>query len=549
MYDTLKKEKELKDTSFVVIDFETTGTASGNSRVIEIGLVLVENLKIKNTFHTLINPGSFIPPFITNLTGITNEDVEYSPCFEDIIHKITEFIGDSVIAAHNLPFDYAFLKKEYEFAREDLPANDSICTLKIARKLYPGLKSKSLGALVKHFRLRHKDVHRALGDATVTAKLLIKIIGELKEEFNISTLEELSSFQYPSALKRGYKLIKKKLAHDVELLPASPGVYLFKDRFNEIIYIGKAKALKSRVNNYFTSASGSKSKKIIRKASSLEHIKTNSELSALLAEAEMIKINNPVFNSQLKKYSQAYFVKVNLNHNFPDLSVTSVFDFDGNDYFGPFLNSDIAKTLVEITDRTFMLRECSEKEFNKKKKCYLKDIKRCLAPCEEMEQTEYMDELENVYKFLSGGNQDAVNRLLTKMKFLSEEKKYEEAAQIRDTVNLILNQLNRASILAEPVNKANVLIEVRNGSEKEKLLLVDGKLFIKDFPLDENSLFNSALEDYFNGSKQLIPELNKKHLERLKISLSWLVKNRSQVNILYLTDYVSERELTAAMRK
>ncbi|MBU0560045.1 MAG: hypothetical protein KKG93_10805 [Bacteroidetes bacterium] len=135
------------------------------------------------------------------------------------------------------------------------------------------------------------------------------------------------------------------------------------------------------------------------------------------------------------------------------------------------------------------------------------------------------------------------------MKFLSEEKKYEEAAQIRDTVNLILNQLNRASILAEPVNKANVLIEVRNGSEKEKLLLVDGKLFIKDFPLDENSHFNSALEDYFNGSKQLIPELNKKHLERLKISLSWLVKNRSQVNILYLTDYVSERELTAAMRK
>ncbi len=106
------KSISTKETEFVVLDFETTGTSAKHNRVIEVGIVLVKNLKIADSFQSFINPGSKIPPFITSLTGIKSEDVEDAPFFEEIVSEILDFIGDSVIVAHNLPFDYSFLKNE-----------------------------------------------------------------------------------------------------------------------------------------------------------------------------------------------------------------------------------------------------------------------------------------------------------------------------------------------------------------------------------------------------------------------------------------------------
>ncbi len=543
------KEKTFSETTFSVIDFETTGTSLPSSRAIELGIVRVENLEIVDTFQTFFNPGIFIPPFISQLTGIENDDLIDAPKFEDVAQQIKEFIEDTVLVGHNLQFDFAFLKSEFNHANIILPKLEQVCTLKLSRRLFPELKSKSLGSMAKHLRLRHKNVHRALGDATATAKILIKLITKLKEEHNSETINDIISFQSTPSVSKSFRLIKKKLIDDLASLPDSSGVYFFKDSKDKIIYIGKAKNLKKRVKNYFSASASRKAKKISRKAHRLGFAVTASELSALVLEAELIKIHKPQFNTLLKRYSQNYFIRVTLTHNFPDIKVSSNFDFDGNDYFGPYSNRITAKSLREIVDKTYLLRECTDKQLAKNKKCYLVDIKRCLAPCIDKNiTTAYKSELQNVYEFLEGKNQNAVNRLLNRMKDLSERQKYEEAAEVRDSVNLILNQLTRSSILAEPINQANVLIEVNDSQSVDYILFLEGKVFLKDYYIKEQDFFDVALDDYFDNTFHLLAGMEKKDLEKIKISLSWLVKNRNKVKVHYLKDYESKLELFTKLK-
>ena len=543
------KEITFSDATFSVIDFETTGTTPNKSRAIEIGIVRVENLKIVDTFQSLFNPGVYIPPFISQLTGIENDDLIDAPKFEDLAQEIKEFIDGSVLVGHNLQFDFTFLKSEFELAEIILPKLEQVCTLKLSRRLFSELKSKALGNMAKHLRIRHKNVHRALGDATVTAKILVKLIAKLKEEHNSEFLSDLVTFQNTPSVSNSFRLVKKKLIGDISNLPDTPGVYFFRDSKDKIVYIGKAKNLKKRVKNYFSSSASRKAKKIARKASRLGFAETKSELSALVLEAELIKVHKPQFNTLLKKYSQNYFIRAKNTHAFPDIKVTTNFDFDGNDYFGPYSNRITANSLKEIADKTFALRECTDKEFAKSKKCYLLDIKRCTAPCIDKSISEdYKSELENVYEFLEGKNQNAVNRLLNRMKDLSKRQKYEEAAEVRDTVNLILNQLTRSSILAEPINKANALVEIRGSLTTDYILFLEGKVFLKDYYIKEQDFFDVALEDYFDNTFHLLAGMEAKDLEKIKISLSWLVKNRTQVKIHYLKDYETKEELFTQLK-
>jgi excinuclease UvrABC nuclease subunit len=290
-----------------------------------------------------------------------------------------------------------------------------------------------------------------------------------------------------------------------------------------------------------------KAKKIVRRSSRLDKIETNSELTALVLEAELVKKYNPPMNSQLKKYSQNYFIHMNNEKKYPVPKVTSQFDFDGTDYFGPYNRGEIARSIVDIIHRTFSLRECTEKEFLKNRKCYLADIERCLAPCIFDVPEKYSEELNKAYEFLSGKNQHAIDRLLKKMKDFSEAKKYEEAAFLRDTVNMILNQLNKSSILAEPVNKANVLIKIKTRELIDYLLMIEGKVYIKNYPVDNEYNFKEAIEDYFSGTVKNEDHLTMQDLERMKISLSWMVKNRTMIELHYLKDYSSQTELWSNM--
>lgn len=537
-------EIPFEEAEYSVFDFETTGTSAHRDKVIEIGIVKIKQGKIVDTFSSFINPGRPVPFYITQITGITTTDVQDAPYFDEVYQQIKEFIGDTILTAHNLNFDYSFLKHECLNQELEVPDNNALCTLRLARRMYPQFPSKSLGNLVKQLKIRHRDVHRGLGDATATAKILLRMFKQLREEHDIDTISDLISFQKHSSSTEPYRIIKKKLLDDVVNIPGEPGVYFFKNAKEEIIYIGKAKMLKERLRNYFMSTAMRKSKEIVRKASGLGYQTTNTELTALIVEAELIKKHLPNQNKMLKKYPRSYFIKILFTHNFPSVEVSSTINFDGNNYFGPYPNRDTANSLKDIIDKTFLLRECSDKEFSKKRRCYLADIERCYAPCTETDiKPQYAEELDRVNDFLCGNNQSAVDRLLNRMKELSAKQKYEEAGQIRDVVNSILNQLNKSSILAEPINKANVLIEILGSGKNDYMLLLDGKMYLKNYILNEKDRFDDILNEFFSGDIQLIKDLTEKDLESLRIALSWLVKNRNRIKVHYLKDYQSVEQL------
>lgn len=534
--------KILPDTDFTVVDVETTGLSPTNNRIIEIALVKIRDGKILDNFHSFINPGREIPYYITQFTGITNDDVYDAPFFEEIADDILSFIGASILTGHNLSFDKSFLRRELlSLGREDI-LNKDLCTLKIARRLYPELPSKSLGAVCKYLGIRNKNSHRALSDAQATAKILFKMIDNLYKNFEITTLDKLLDFQKSPDIKKKLK-IKKSLAEDTSALPNAPGIYYFLNSKGNIIYIGKAKSLSERLRSYFLSASPRKAKKIVQQSSHLKIQITNSELTALLLESELIKEVNPRHNSQLKKYGNKYFLRIIKTHPAPSIDISNYFDFDGNDYFGLFVTRNKADVIREMIDKTFAIRECSDKEFSKNKKCFLAEIDRCFAPCENPNVTEYQKELEKVYEFLYGKNQFALNRLLCKMKNYSESLQFEKAAEIKSVIDLILAQTHKSSLLAEPVNSAKVLFEVNDKFGSDYLLLIDGKIFIKKYAIEKRDTFEQALDDFYAGTIQIDRSPSNEDLEKMKITLNWIIRNRNKVKIYYLKNYNSKQLL------
>ena len=544
-----KKENNIliKDSDFVVLDFETTGLSVKNSKVIEIGMVKIKKGEIVDTYSSFINPILPIPFQITLLTGITQEDIKDAPIFEELSYEILDFIGDATLVAHNAPFDYSFLKAEFKFAGIDISHLQIICTLKLAKRILPNLKSKSLSSLRKHYGILHKNVHRALGDANVTAKIFLRMIEQLEEDFGIKEKEQLLRFQNIPSKSLRTTMIKKSLMDDLSAIPDKPGVYFFIDKNGTVIYVGKAKSLKKRVRSYFLSTADIKTKKVVRLAKHIDFIETNTELTALLAETTFIKKYLPEINSLQKRYPQTYFIRINKSTPYPKLVSAGKFVPNGNDYYGPYTNRETVTKMIDIANKAFKIRECTEKEFKKKRICYLAEIGRCAAPCVNPDKKLYDNELKKVYDFLSGNNSEALKILLTRMKRYSDELQFEKAVELRDTVQLLLNQIQKTSVLSEPINKAECLITIDGANSSDYILFRRGKVFIKDNPTEHSDLFTDVLRGFFEGDIFTNEGITEKDLEYFKIILAWLNTHRSRIHIYYLKDYTSPEEIFAKM--
>jgi len=529
--------------SFCVLDVETTGLSPQYNNIIEVGIVRVKNLKIVEKYHSLINPGREIPAFITGFTGISNDDVYDAPFFDDIADDVIEFIGNDVVTGHNLPFDNSFLKREFKYCGREELKNPNLCTLRVAKRIFPLLKSKSLGAVSSFLKIKNSSYHRALGDAETTAKILIKMAKHVKKNLGFETLSELINIQYAAASRIDGANLKSKILSEFDSLPDAPGVYYFLNSKGKIIYIGKAKSLRERVHSYFSQTAPRKAKKIVKSASKLKIELTNSELTALLKEAESIKTKNPRLNTQLKRYGNKYFLRVNTTHKFPDLEISNHFDFDGNDYFGLFGTKKKALSMFEMINKTFAIRECTDKDFAKNKRCFLADIDRCLAPCENKDTEKYLGELEKVYEFMYGKNQFALNRMINKMKDYSTKQKFENAQEVKEIIDLILSQTHKTSLLAEPVNRANVLFEINETFTRDYVLLLSGKIYVKKQSMKEKDFFEEAIDDYFAQTIHTDMLPNEEDLEKMKITLNWLIKNRNKVRCFYLKEFKNKEEL------
>ncbi|MSV68907.1 MAG: DEDD exonuclease domain-containing protein, partial [Actinobacteria bacterium] len=345
----------LSEVTFVVIDLETTGTSPDSCAITEIGAVRYRGGERVATFQTLINPGSPIPPFITVLTGITEAMVYPAPPIGEVIPALLEFIGGAVLVGHNLRFDTSFIDAALVAdGRERLP-NRRVDTLGLARRLLrdevPDMK---LGTLARHLRVEETPNHRALADAQATAEVLHSLL-ERAATLGVLGLDDLIELPkiraHPSASK--LKLTAQ--------LPRQPGVYIFRNRKNEVLYVGKATNLRSRVRSYFGGDTRAKVPQLLKELERIDHIVCSDPLEAEIHELRLIRRHDPHYNRVGKGWRRYTYLKLTVAERFPRLLVTAEATADGSVYLGPFRSRAIATEIKEAIESSVPLRRCTQR--------------------------------------------------------------------------------------------------------------------------------------------------------------------------------------------
>lgn len=288
------------------VDIETTGASPIFSRIIEIGIVKVKDGKVVSTYNQLINPQQHLDPFITQLTGITSKDLESAPTFSEIKKDILENLVDSLFVAHNVRFDYSFLRQE--FKREEISFSlKHLCTVKLARLLYPSLGSYNLDSIISNFNLTCENRHRAYDDA--------KAIWDFYTIARKDRGEDVFTTAINTALKR--PAVPLSISEDIlNSLPDTPGVYIFYGKENKILYIGKSVNIRDRVLSHFSNDYLSATDmELSQEVKHIEAIPTAGELGALLLESNLIKKEQPLFNKRLRYARQMTILTKAIDEN------------------------------------------------------------------------------------------------------------------------------------------------------------------------------------------------------------------------------------------
>lgn len=274
---------------YAILDIETTGGQFNKEGITEIAIYKFDGLEIVDQFISLVNPEIPILPFVVKLTGINNEMIQSAPKFFEVAKRIIEMTNDCVLVAHNASFDYRILRTEFRRLGYDFNVK-TLCTVELSKRLLPEQPSHSLGKLVRALGIPMTDRHRASGDAMATVKLFKMLLDK-------DLREEIINTHIKFEIEKG---IAPKLMDILENAPSTTGVYYIYNEKAKLIYIGKSKDIKKRINQHFT-GSTSKCKKIQNEVYSVTYIETGSELIALLKESEDIKINKPIYNRAQRK--------------------------------------------------------------------------------------------------------------------------------------------------------------------------------------------------------------------------------------------------------
>jgi len=282
---------------YAIVDIETTGGHATANGITEIAIVLHNGKEVEGKFHTMINPQVSIPRHITALTGITNEMLYDAPLFKQVADKIYNLLEHRVFVAHNVNFDYSFIKHQLGEAGFDLTAR-KLCTVRMSRKVFPGFVSYSLGNLCRELKIGITNRHRAMGDTMATVQLFEMLLRNDKAGIVASMLKGRNKEQYlPPHLP----------APEIDQLPNTAGVYYFYNQKKKIVYVGKATNLQQRVKSHFSNNDGSKRKQdFLRNIHAVTFKVCSSELAALILESTEIRRLWPQYNRSQKKYHQEY---------------------------------------------------------------------------------------------------------------------------------------------------------------------------------------------------------------------------------------------------
>jgi len=357
----------------VFVDIETTGGSYRTSRILEIAAIRVENGVVTREFSTILNPEVRIPPQITSLTGIQARDTIGKPTFQEIADELQDILQGAVFVAHNVRFDYSFIKQEYKrIAREFSPK--LLCTVRLSRALYPLNRGHSLAALIERHAIPVSARHRAEDDARAIlyfAELALREHGQ--EKFSKAVNMQLKSQSLPPHLN----------ISDIETIDNVPGVYIFRDESRLPLYVGKSITLKKRVLSHFQSTS-SKELKISQQVHHIETIKTGSEFAALILESKLVKELQPIYNRLLRRISQYAMLVATMEGEYKRIEIkTGSIDesTDLSSIYGMYRNRVQAKKKIEELTRLFQL--CPKLMGIEKAKgvCFWYSLDRCKGAC------------------------------------------------------------------------------------------------------------------------------------------------------------------------
>ena len=276
---------------YTIVDIETTGNGIKGNKITEISIFKTDGNSVLDEFSSLVNPECEIPYFITGLTGIDNDMVRNAPTLKEIVPRIQEITRDCIFVAHSVNFDYHVIKNEFSAIGESF-IRKKLCTVRLARRTFPGITSYSLGKLCSTLDIPITDRHRARGDAEATLVLFKKILAQPESDSLISHFLNARSQEatLPPGLSRA----------TYERLPVKTGIYYFKNQKGEIIYVGKAKNIRKRVLGHFYDRSD-KEMRMCRETCAVDYELSGSEFVALLMESAAIKKHYPLYNRAQKK--------------------------------------------------------------------------------------------------------------------------------------------------------------------------------------------------------------------------------------------------------
>ena len=335
---------------WVFVDIETNGGSGERGRVIEVAAIKVINGEIIETFSSFVNPGGSLPQWITNLTGITDNDVAQAPYFNDVAEQFLDFMQDSLFIAHNVLFDYSFLKREFDAAGHTF-APKLFCTVKLSRALYREHRGHSLEKIIQRHGIETKNRHRAYDDALAIYEFTKLAIAEKGvDAFQANLALHLKTNSFPLNVDEQFILG----------LPETAGVYIFEDDTGHPLYVGKSVNLRARVRSHFTNATTiAKEMKMSLRSHNVSYIQTDTEIEALLLESAKVKELQPLFNRKLRrKRTQSVMVKHTDENGYTTFTIEqhSLDQYtDLAAVYGVFTTKAQAKASVESLARTYQL--------------------------------------------------------------------------------------------------------------------------------------------------------------------------------------------------
>ena len=381
---------------YAILDIETTGGKYNEEGITEIAIYKFDGHAVIDQFISLVNPEREIQPFVVNLTGINKNMLKNAPKFFEVAKRIVEITEDCIIVAHNAKFDHRILKAEFERLGFEFKRR-TLCTVELSKELIPGQQSYSLGKLARSLGIPVSDRHRASGDALATVTLFKMLLAKDSKK---NIIQESIRFEPKFQMEPRLKDI-------IDSLPSITGVYYMHRSNGEIIYIGKSKNIKSRINQHFTGTTR-KAKKMQLQVATVTYESTGSELVALLKESEEIKKNKPVFNRAQRRTIFTYgLFSFEGDNGYLNLKISKI---DGKEKpITTFANLQSGKSfMTKIVDNHTLCQKLTGM-YQTTSNCFKYTIKQCFGACIGKESVNiYNERVSKIINFHSFENQNMV---------------------------------------------------------------------------------------------------------------------------------------------